>query len=330
MPEWEIVSTRKGYVELLPFELEDPLDDELQVRVHVSAISSGTERAFILGLENTTQQYPLRTGYCSAGIVEKIGRRIQGFKVGERVAFWLGHRTAGNVRIKENMVVKIPDGVSFEEAAYIQLGAISLHGIRKARIELGEAVLVFGLGLVGQMALQLAKLSGGFPVIGIDRVESRLELARTLGADVTINTNDADWVNQLLIHTRGKGPEVVIESTGYPEGINYAFQAAAKYGRVVLLGSTRGTTTVNFYRDVHTKALTVYGAHFTGRLHNDITPGTWPGRDNAEVIAGLLQSGRFRIDPLIRDRVSKDEIAQIYERILSWNTDVMGSVIAWQ
>jgi NADPH:quinone reductase-like Zn-dependent oxidoreductase len=138
-----------------------------------SVISPGTERAFILNLDNANTVYPYQLGYSAAGIVEKAGKNVSRFKVGDRVAsYGLKHRTVGN--IIQDRVTHIPDGVSFEDAAFIALGVISLQGIRKARIELGESVMVLGLGPIGQLALQYASISGALPAIGVDRRRSVL------------------------------------------------------------------------------------------------------------------------------------------------------------
>ncbi|NIT59040.1 MAG: zinc-binding dehydrogenase, partial [Aliifodinibius sp.] len=106
--------------------------------------------------------------------------------------------------------------------------------------------------MIGLLALQLARLSGAFPVIAMDIIENRLNLAMECGADYIINPKDAEWENSLSKITQGKGPSVVIEATGNPEPVKTALKLAGWHGRVILLASTRGETkSVNFYQDVH-------------------------------------------------------------------------------
>ena len=120
---------------------------------------------------------------------------------------FISHRSIGN--IAEEWAVRIPDEVTFEQAAFMPLGEIALQGVRKARIELGEKVAVLGLGLIGQLALQFASLSGASPAVGIDRVEKRMNIALDCGAEQVINSGSDDWLEAL-----GSKPPVVIESTG--------------------------------------------------------------------------------------------------------------------
>ncbi len=319
-----VVSPEKGKVELQEMMVSEPAEDEVQVRVHVSLISPGTERAFILGLPNTAETYPLEPGYCAAGVVEKAGSRVTRFKAGDRVAaYGIGHRSFGN--LAQQWVLPVPDGIFFEHAVFLSLGQTSLQGIRKARIEIGEMAVVIGLGLIGQIALQLASLNGALPVIGVDRVKKRLEIAMVCGADEIIDAPDDTWPDRLKDR-----PAVVVEATGAPEAIGAALQAIDSFGRVCLLGSTRGDRTINFYRDVHKKGVTLVGAHTTGaNPGTESRPGFWTFQDDADCFLRLLKKGRVKLDPLITDRVCRQDAEMAYKRLLSWDLDMVGTVIRW-
>jgi L-iditol 2-dehydrogenase len=324
-----LVCTQPGQLELQRYQVADPKDHEIQVEVQATVISPGTERAFILNLKNTTDQYPAYPGYSGSGIVKKIGKKVTRFKIGDKVAgHGIKHGTSGN--IKENMVVKIVEGVSFEEAAFLSLGVIAMQGVRKARIEMGDKVMVLGMGLIGQLAIQLARINGSLPAIGADLAENRLQLAKECGADALIHSSEDDWKEQLLKETDGKGPSVVIESTGFPEAISTALEAVGRFGRVVLLGSTRGDGTVDFYRDVHKKGVTVIGAHIHANAQLESRPGFWTWQDDADCFMKLLQNNRIALKPLITERFRWEQITDAYERILKWNKETMGTVIQWQ
>src|SRR5439155_3661772 len=111
---------------------------------------------------------------------------------------------------------KVPEALPSHEAVYANLISIALQGVRKARLELGEAVLVVGLGLIGNLALQLARLQGGFPALGVDLDEGRREIAMACGADDCFDPTDAETTAALERATEGRGPAVVIEATGSP------------------------------------------------------------------------------------------------------------------
>jgi 2-desacetyl-2-hydroxyethyl bacteriochlorophyllide A dehydrogenase len=323
-----LVSEQPGQIALKEFEIAEPGPEEIQVKVHNSLISPGTERAFVLNMENTSGEYPQYPGYSSSGVVVKVGSRVTDFQVGDRIAcFGIGHRSIGNIRQKR--AAKIPDGVSFELAASTALGVIALQGIRKARIELGESAMVFGLGIIGQLAIQLAKLNGAVPVIGVDRMENRLNVAKENGVDLTFNSGDEHWFNEVKQATDGIGPHVVIESTGVPEVISTSFETVRNFGRVVILSSTRGNSTINFYRDVHKKGITILGAHISANPVGESRPGFWTWRDDATAYLNLLKYNKILVKPLITDQVHWEQIEGVYREMLSWNLNMIGTLINW-
>lgn len=328
MKNYTLVCVAQGHVELQELEARDPVGNEIQVQVHASAISPGTERAAILRLANTGDSFPRGIGYCAAGVVTKVAAGVTRFQVGDRVAaHGIRHGSVGN--ITGDWAVHIPDNVPFEQACFLSLGVIATQGVRKARLELGEGALVFGLGLIGQLAAQLVRLSGAFPVIGVDRVRSRLRLARECGADAAFDTNEAIWADRVRAYTAGQGPQVVVESTGFPDVIGLSLQAVRNFGRVVLLGSTRGDSTVNFYKDVHKKAVTIVGAHIDANPKQESRPGFWTWQDEARCFMALLQSARVSLQPLITEQVHWSRVQEVYKEIMNWNADMIGTVIKW-
>ncbi|HEX7066060.1 MAG TPA: zinc-binding alcohol dehydrogenase [Bacillales bacterium] len=323
-----LVSEEKGQIALKPMDVEKPGSNEIQVQVHNSLISPGTERAFVLNMENTSGEYPMYPGYSSSGVVIKAGEKVTDFQVGDRIAcHGIGHRSIGNIR--QERAVKLPDEVSFELGAFTSLGVIAMQGVRKARIEMGESVTVFGLGIIGQLAVQLARHNGALPVIGIDRIENRLDLAERCGADYSLNSAEHNWRDNLNELTDGKGPNVVIEGTGVPDVISTCFETVRNFGRVVILSSTRGNSEINFYRDVHKKAITILGAHISGNPTYESQPGYWTWRDDATAFVNLLKHNRLSLEPLISKAVNWNELEAAYKEMLSGNQNMIGTLINW-
>jgi threonine dehydrogenase-like Zn-dependent dehydrogenase len=318
----------KGKVGLGDMEVDPPLAGEVQVKVHATLISPGTERATILSLENTPGSFPQHLGYSAAGTVERVGEGVTRFSKGGRVAcFGVPHAAVGNVH--QDYCIALPDGTSFEQGAFVALGVICLQGVRKTRIELGESALVIGLGPIGLLALQTCRAAGALPVIAMDRVTGRLEKARGLGADLVADATHADWEKAVRDATDSEGPHVVIESTGFPQPISTALEIVRKFGRVSLLGSTRGQSTVNFYSTVHRKALSVVGAHVMGNPSHDSRPGFWTWRDDARAFLRLLAAGRILVDPLVTERIPWNQYAAAYDRLLRWDSDTFVSLMKW-
>jgi len=320
-----LVAPSPGQVELRRSTVPDPTLNEIQIDFHVSIISAGSERAHIKNLPNTFVTFPMEPGYCASGVVTKVGDGVSGFAANDRVCCYSnGHRSMGNIDTK--WVVPIPDGVTFEEAAFMPLGQTSLQGIRKVRIELGESSLVLGMGLVGQLAAQLIKLDGAVPVIGVDRVPDRLQSALECGIDEVIEARDEDWISTLA----GK-PQVVIESTGSPEAVSDAFKIVSPFGRVSLLGCPRGESLVDFYSDVHLKGVTVVGAHAIKPVPEyESRPGFWTWMHDAVCFMELLRRGRVILGPLVTERVSCREIEDVFRELLEGKLDKLGIVIDWK
>ena len=326
MDRLRLTSMEDGVVFLKKEKIEEPGDTEVTVEVKASVVSPGTERAFILTLENTDHNYPRVLGYSAAGVVVKTGKKVTDFKPGDRVAGIMPHASFHNAESRN--LVHIPDDVSFEQAAFVRIGVISMQAVRKARLELGEGTLV--LGLIGQMAVQLAKANGASPVIGLDIVESKRKLAEELGCTYVCDARAENIEETVKRIGNGKLPQVVIESTGLPGPIEQAIQLTEKYGRTVILGSTRGSTEINFYRDVHKKGIQIIGAHISCNPVEFSYPGYWTFRDNADCFMRLLSEGRVTVDKLVTQRADYHDYHDIYENVLQTKENYITSIITWE
>lgn len=316
------------------FELREPRPGEVLVEAELSLISPGTERAFLLSLENAKSSYPATGGYSLVGRVAAHGEGVSTPPLGSRVVCPAPH--ASHALVAANRCVEVPEGLGSEEAAFFNLLAIALQGVRKARVELGEATVVFGCGLIGQCAMQIARLSGSTPVVGLDLNGWRREVAAHVSADTVLDPKTEAFPHALrevvaVAETNPhEAPQIVIEATGYPDAILSAMSVAGWMGRVVLLGSSRGTTEqVNFYRDVHKKGLTLIGAHASTIPREESSPGRWTWRSNVATVLRLLAQRRLNVAPLITHRVPAKDAAHIYGQIADWQPDVLGAVLYW-
>jgi threonine dehydrogenase-like Zn-dependent dehydrogenase len=292
-----------------------------------SLISPGTETAWLNALPNTPAEFPQYPGYLNAGVITAVGEGVTKVKVGDNVVSALSHAT--HVLGEENSVSQFPDNLTFDEAAFTYLVEIALQGVRKARIELGEATVVMGLGLVGQLALQLARLNGAFPAIGVDYLENRVALAKKLGADYAINAKGIDIGKRVEEITDGKGAAVVIDATGSPLAPPTAVQLARKFGRIVLLGSTRGETTFNFY-SAHSEGITIIGAHINTRPHHDSSPGLWAPEVERALAFKLLSEGKLVVNDLITAKMPFTEARKAYKMLMEAKDTVEGILLSWK
>ena len=322
-----VVVTSPGQVELEWLDPPRPQPGQVLLRALSTLISPGTERAFFLNLENTNPVYPLYPGYSFVGEVIAAAEDVVSLEIGDRVVCRAAHQS--HALVEADSCLKAPSQVADEEAAYFALLAIAMQGLRKARIELGETVVVLGAGIVGILAMRLAQLSGALPIIGVDLDQRRLELARQMGADEAL-INDDNLLENLRAILCRDGADVVIEVTGAPAAVATAFQLARARGRVALVGSTRGISEgVNFYREVHKKGLLVIGGHESAQPRQDSSPGYWTPEREYALSLDLLARGRVQTAPLISHRYNWREFPAAYARLASWDKDVMGMIIEW-
>ena len=322
--------TGKAQLAMMEQELPPMGPRDALVKVLKSLVSPGTERAFILNLENTPANYPFKISYAATMVVESVGPEVTTLVPGDRVtSYGTGHQTYDVVH--EDKLIKIPDNVSDEHAAFGVLGYISMQGVRKARLEIGESCAVIGMGPIGQLAMQTAKISGACPVVALDKDENRLKLALECGADIAINTSADNWKDKLSEYGLEEGVAVTIESTGFPAAIQSALDITGKFGRIVILSSTRGDCTINVYRDIHKKGLTIIGAHALTVPTIESSTAFWTCRKELETFMYMLSKNKYELSKLISLRVeSKDLVDVFYNRILKWDMDLIGVIVNWQ
>ena len=199
-----IVFTKPNVAELLDFTLAMPGDDEVQVRLVTSTISSGTERANLTGSrsvnfriqEEPEAVFPRYGGYSSAGIVQCVGKNVTKVKPGDPVALsWSTHSQYQN--ISQDFVYPI-SGVSFEDGALLHIATFPLAAIRKCRLELGESAIVMGMGVLGLVALQLLKAAGAAPIIVVTGYHRDVLEQHLADGDITFVHNPQYFATQML------------------------------------------------------------------------------------------------------------------------------------
>ncbi len=316
-----------GSVTLAPLTLPPLASDEVMIVTSKTLISPGTERAMLLRLPGLKVKYPPTAGYSNVGRVVELGADVTSLKLGDRVASRSRHAT--HVVAKAADCHPLSGELTDEEAAFFQLLAIALQALRKTRLELGEGCAVLGVGLVGQLALQVARVAGALPTVAIDRDVGRLKLAKRLGADYCLHAEDA--ADQIRgIESLATGPPVVIEATGNPAALEPACQIAALGGRIALLGSTRGAAeNFDFYKQVHKRGITLIGAHISTTYRAAAAPGWWTQHGEQRTALRLLAAKRVDVAPLITHRFPSADAPEAYQILTRWDPGAMGMVIDW-
>jgi len=307
-------------VQFLEKEIAPPSLGEVQVKLEFSTISSGTERANLVGDANVSYAekpqviFPRYTGYSSAGVVLAVGEGVTKCQPGDRVVLcWSSHRTVQN--IKQENVYRLPDGVSTQEAALFNIATFPLAAIRKCKVEIGEPALVMGLGVLGMFALPLLRLAGAAPIIAVDPVANKRAQALTFGADYALDPYTPDFAETVKRITGG-GANVAIEVTGVGAGLNGALDCMATFGRVALLGCTRNSDfTVDYYRKVHGPGIQLIGAHTMARPKHESHEGYWTQDDDVAALMRLTSLKRLNLLSMVEEIYSPTEAATVYARL---------------
>lgn len=262
---------------------------------------------------------PLPLGYCNVGRVVSVGRGVTEFQVGDRVASNGNH--AEYVCVPQNLVAKIPDNVSDDEASFTVIGSIALQGIRNLNPQLGENIVVVGLGLIGLVAAQLLK-ANGCNVIGTDFDQQKVDMANSFGVTAINPGKGVDPVKFVEEYTNSIGADGVLitASAKTDEVIHQACLMSRKRGRIVLVG----VIGLNMRRDdFYKKELTFqvscsYGA---GRYDEDYENKghdypfayvRWTEKRNFQAVLGAISNGGLDVKPLITETVELADYNEIY------------------
>ena len=279
---------------------------------------------------------PVHLGYSSSGIIHSVPPDLQHiFKKGEKVAC-AGKPHSEYISIPKNLTAKVPDDVSLIDASFTTIGCIAMQSVRLANIQLGDFVVIIGVGLVGQIVVNLAKVNGA-RVIAIDLTENKLNLAQQMGADYVINITKEDAFQKILNITNGNGVDIsiVCASSQDSKPLKDAVEFIRKRGKVVLLGGVPLTLDRNefYYKQAELYISTSYGY---GRYDpNYEIKGfdypfkfvRWTENRQMELFLKMLEYNRINVKKLVSKVYKIDDIAKAYDRIMNISSDTMGIIL---
>ncbi len=268
---------------------------------------------------------PMALGYSCAGTVIGVGEEVTDFKIGDRVACAGGGFAvhAEVVAVPRTLVALLPEGVGFEEAAFTTVGAIALQGIRLAEVRLGEVVAVIGVGLLGQLTVQMLK-AAGCVVVGMDIQPQRAELARQLGADaVATNGEDLAALCRQLSGGHGADAVLITADTKSNEPVELAGEIARDKGIVVAVGAVGTEVPRKSYyeKELDFRISRSYGpgrydAQYEEEGHDyPYAYVRWTEGRNMQAFVQLLHEGRVNVEPIITHRFPIEDAPRAYELI---------------
>lgn len=341
----QVIVTGRNQVELQDVEFNASLGpDEFLVATECTFVSAGTELAIYTGKEPMVFQpgswcaYPWRSGYANVGIVTAVGPQVTRVKVGQRV-FTRGAHASVIKASQRGMVIAVPDSMDPAVAVASRMAGVATTAVAVAEIGLHPWVVVFGLGMVGNLAAQAFRILGG-RVIGVDPMPERRALAERCGIPLTVGGTVEEVRQAVVAATGGALADISVEATGLSPVVLQALGVTANLGQCILLGSPRapfdGSLTAVF-SDIHLRNIVLRGA--LEWILPDYPPtATYGGKtlpllssyDKQAMIFDWVQRGDMQVAPLISHRLPARQVKVGYDGLLHHPGIYSGVVLDWK
>ena len=329
-----------GRVALEETAFPDPGERQLLIQVTRSQISAGSEiNGYRTLLAATTAPEPAQpaaqgrtSGYTTVGRVVAVGPLVEGFAPGDRVFAYGNHASHFLVDMSDreswrSYPDRLPSDVTDEQACYAVLGDVALHGVRRATLQIDESVAIFGVGVVGQLTVQFARLSGAHPIVAVDLYPRRLQLAQRGGATHVVDASAGDPVAAVLAITGG-GAQAVFQCSPVAQLLQTTMRAAGQRGKVVLTGSAPGTAEIGLQVELLRRELSILGVYENGlQAAHPYWP--WTRQRNRATCYRLIAAGQLIVDPLTSHVVSPERAEEMYRMMAAGGDGWMSVFFNW-
>jgi 2-desacetyl-2-hydroxyethyl bacteriochlorophyllide A dehydrogenase len=321
------------YNQLVYKDVPDPEIERNEVLVKVQAC--GICGSDVHGLDGSTGRRipPMIMGHEASGIIIKTGKDVKNWKSGDRVTFdstvyslndWYTLEGMYNlsdnrevlgvspgtykrdgafaeyISVPQHILYKIPENVSFEQAAMVEAVAVALHSINVSGLKTGDKCVVIGVGMIGIFILKLLKISGASKIIAVDVDINRLEVAKRAGADEVFLSAEPDLDKKIISLTNNRGADICFEAVGKSESVNLSVDLLRKGGKTVLVGNV--ASKIEFpLQKVVTRELKVLGSCAI--------------RGEYEVVLNLIETGKINVDDQISAVVPLSEGAIWFDKL---------------
>lgn len=340
-----VVFAEPGQVEVREIAPPTLRPGQVLIESHLTAISAGTELLVLdgnlPGVLGGAMRYPLVPGYENVGRVVEVGGAVSGLREGDWVisegspsfpalhSCWGAHSEL--VAVPAENAFRLPDGLEPDGAVFMVMTSIALHALQRATVSLGDDVIVLGQGVLGLIAVQVARAMGARSVVAVDRLSSRLGISTELGATATVQAESLTEAGVKLAElSAGRGADVVVEASGSPELAGAASRIACERGRLVLAGMYTRPITFDYW-DLYTRELDVLVSRQAGPKQELPDPYyRWTWRHTNEQSLQLLLAGQVQVMPLITHRLPVERIDQGYEAHRTHPEDTVKVLIEWR
>lgn len=323
-----IVFPNRGEVALQEFTLSELGPGDLKLRTLYSLVSIGSEtiilhQKYAPGTHFAQRfSFPqLKTGVQAVAEVEQIGSEVEEFSVGDRIFMRMAH--GSHQVLPAERCSPLPAGIDLKSACWCGLAKTAFRAACAGPFERGGEVLIIGAGPVGQMAIRWAKVAGVQACVVVDLSRARLEHALRGGATSVLCGDVVAHLEEIRAMDEGKGPALVIDTTGNPSVFSSALAAAAQFGKVILLGDTGFPGQQCLTSDVMSKGLTIQATHDSHDRDG------WTQRRIDRHFFACVQDGRFDLAGLITHEFSPEACEAAYALAEQQRENVMGLLFDW-
>ncbi|MBN1844425.1 MAG: galactitol-1-phosphate 5-dehydrogenase [Sedimentisphaerales bacterium] len=326
-----LVLTEYNRLEYKEIPLPTPQAHEVLIAVKACGICGSD----VHGMDGSSGRRipPIVMGHEAAGVIEQVGTQVSGFQAGDRVTFdstvycgrchfcrqgrinlcddrqVLGvscreYRRQGALAeylvVPQHILYRLPETLSFEQAALVEPLSVAVHAVSRAPIRLNDTAVVVGAGMIGLLVIQVLRASGCGRIVAVDIDRRRLELAGSLGADITLDGQTDDVARQVLERTNGRGADLAWEAVGNPAAIQTAIACLGKGGSLTLVGNITPEAVLPL-QAVVTRELSLFGS--------------CASRGEYPACLDLMARGAIRLDPLISATAPLAEGAAWFRRL---------------
>lgn len=340
-----LLITGPGRIELIEQHLPPPGPRDVYAHTVLSGISHGTELAWLRGqaaalhrswdgtrrmyLAGPGRDFPVAPGYESIARVVQVGDEVAAVRVGDLIAVDAPHATGHLVSEAVAGAGRLPAGTDPEQAVFHILARVALGGVHDAHLQLGETVVVMGLGTVGLLAAQQARLAGA-SVIGVDRYPLRVQAARALGIEAIQTTPAGDVAARVRQFTGPAGADAAIEASGSYQGLHEAIRCLRVAGRVATVASYHGDdqTGLRLGEEYHRNRITIYSSMTINGCPHRNHP-LWTLDRLNTTAQEMISAGAVRTQGLITHRIPFPQAALAYALVADTPQDTIKVVLTY-
>lgn len=319
-------------VEVVDQPMPSPDSADVLIETEQSLISTGTEITILTrsfsddSVWDSMIDYPLSPGYCNVGRVIETGDELDDSLVGRRVASRTTHVRYATVHRDDCVVV--PEAVSTRQAVFFELGKLALYSLRRGQVELGHAVGVFGLGIVGHLVVQLVDAAGSRPIFAFQTGAERRTYLPSKSHVVPMDPREDDWVDTVERRTDGRRCDVVFETTGNPDAIESQLRSLRSQGRLVVVSSPTEPTELDFHA-ISRHGYDVVGAHVYHQARETGGRNEWTATRQTGLFFDLVADGVLDVDRLVSHTFDSGKAPDAYETLVAEKDRTMGVLLEW-